>query len=374
MCRARARVCRSVVTSPASPAAAATVPAGFADSAVASFSRPTAVEWLPDSRIVVLEQDGRVRVGGSGRRLHDCDRHRRVRRYERRARSARVHPRPGVPEQRVRLRVLHARGSRPSGRLRQPGEPVHAESVRPIDPASEVVLLDNISSRGGNHNGGNVEIGSDGFLYVSVGDAGVDPRGDAGVNDAAQDLSLFNGKILRITLDGHPAPGNPLTGPDAAPVRDARHLGAADHAVPGDLRLGTAQPVPVRIRPQRRERPVLHQRRRAEHARGGRPRRRSAPTTAGRSARASCARGLDPAVRPADRGFRLHAAAHRLRPRATARSSRAARSSPTGSGRRRTTAPTSSATAGPATSGSGSPTGRSTTRRRSPRVPPGSAT
>src|SRR4029453_1275852 len=86
-----------------------------------------------------------------------------------------------------------------------------------IDPASEVVLLDNISSRGGNHNGGNVEIGSDGFLYVSVGDAGVDPRGDPGVNDAAQDLSLFNGKILRITLDGHPAPGNPLTGPNSAP-------------------------------------------------------------------------------------------------------------------------------------------------------------
>jgi hypothetical protein len=86
-----------------------------------------------------------------------------------------------------------------------------------IDPASEVILLDNISSRGGNHNGGNVEVGSDGFLYVSVGDAGVDPRGDAGVNDAAQDLSLLNGKILRITLDGRPAPGNPLTGPSSAP-------------------------------------------------------------------------------------------------------------------------------------------------------------
>ena len=46
---------------------------------------------------------------------------------------------------------------------------------------------------------------------------------------------------------------------------------------------------------------------------------------------------------------------------ASARSSRAARSSRTGSGRRRTTAPTSSAMPAPATSGSGSPTDRSTT-------------
>src|SRR3954468_24378277 len=43
---------------------AASVPPGFADSAVAAFSRPTAIDVLPDSRIVVLEQDGRVRVGG----------------------------------------------------------------------------------------------------------------------------------------------------------------------------------------------------------------------------------------------------------------------------------------------------------------------
>ena len=86
-----------------------------------------------------------------------------------------------------------------------------------IDPASELVLLDNISARNKNHNGGNVEIGSDGFLYVSVGDAGTDPRGGSGTNFAAQDLSLLNGKILRITLDGQPAPGNPFTGPGSAP-------------------------------------------------------------------------------------------------------------------------------------------------------------
>jgi glucose/arabinose dehydrogenase len=85
-----------------------------------------------------------------------------------------------------------------------------------LDVASEVVLIDGISSVNGNHNGGDLDVGSDGYLYVGVGDAGRDPRGDsgsAGDNDAAQDLSLLNGKILRLTLDGAPAPGNPIGGP-----------------------------------------------------------------------------------------------------------------------------------------------------------------
>src|SRR5690606_28470352 len=79
-----------------------------------------------------------------------------------------------------------------------------------VDPASELVLLDNISSVNGNHNGGDLEFGADGYLYVAVGDAGRDPRGDsggAGRNDAAQDLSLLNGKVLRVTTSGAPAPG-----------------------------------------------------------------------------------------------------------------------------------------------------------------------
>ena len=88
-----------------------------------------------------------------------------------------------------------------------------------IIPSSEQVLIDNISSVGGNHNAGDIEIGNDGYLYIATGDAGSDPRGNSGgggSNDAAQDLSLLNGKILRITRDGFPAPGNPISGPGTA--------------------------------------------------------------------------------------------------------------------------------------------------------------
>lgn len=79
-----------------------------------------------------------------------------------------------------------------------------------IDPASELVLLDNINVPAGNHNGGDLHIGNDGDLYVSIGDGGTNPRGGGGT--AAQDLSLLNGKILRITTTGGVPADNPFVG------------------------------------------------------------------------------------------------------------------------------------------------------------------
>jgi glucose/arabinose dehydrogenase len=67
----------------------------------------------------------------------------------------------------------------------------------------------------GTKTGGRIAIGKDGFLYVTIGD-----RDNAGTRPwpVAQYLDTHLGKVIRITKDGAPAPGNPFAGqPGALP-------------------------------------------------------------------------------------------------------------------------------------------------------------
>jgi glucose/arabinose dehydrogenase len=204
------------------PAVVGAAPAGFTDVVVSDVSTLTTVEALPDGRVVVLEKNGRLL------RIDD----------------------QAVSTQVVTLNTFDVCSGSERGLLGFALDPSYVSSGRVyvyrtvasnepggchnrvsaftmnedgLDPATEQILVDRISSVNGNHNGGDIEIGNDGFLYIAVGDAGRDPRGDsgsAGNNDAGQDRSLLNGKILRVDrFTGFAAPGNPFTGAGTADCR-----------------------------------------------------------------------------------------------------------------------------------------------------------
>jgi glucose/arabinose dehydrogenase len=80
------------------------------------------------------------------------------------------------------------------------------------------------------HDGGRLVFGPDGYLYAST--------GETGDGDLAQDRQSLGGKILRITADGAPAPGNP--DPDS-PVWTWGHRNVQGLAFDADGRLWASE-------------------------------------------------------------------------------------------------------------------------------------
>lgn len=66
---------------------------------------------------------------------------------------------------------------------------------------------------GGAHSGGRLRFGADGALWIAT--------GDIRTGRVPQDLQSLGGKVLRVTRDGAPAPGNPTTFPRPADPRIA---------------------------------------------------------------------------------------------------------------------------------------------------------
>ncbi len=108
--------------------------------------------------------------------------------------------------------VNYTRGSDPGDTVVErysvsAGDPNEAD-----DTSGQIILV--VDQDSGNHNGGNILFGPDGFLYVGMGDGG----GGGDSLNRAQTTNTLLGKMLRIDVDGDDFPGDPN----------------ANYAVPGD--------------------------------------------------------------------------------------------------------------------------------------------
>ena len=96
--------------------------------------------------------------------------------------------------------------------LRSEADPLRADPV-------EVRKIVSEPDSEGNHNGGMLEFGPDGYLYLSIGDEG-GANDRHGIIGNGQDPATLFGSILRLDVDGEPpyaAPGNPFDGVTGRP-------------------------------------------------------------------------------------------------------------------------------------------------------------
>jgi len=182
------------------PAHAATVPAGFSDSVVASgLSSPTSMEIAPDGRIFVCQQGGALRVIKNGSLLATPFLTVSVNSSGERGLLG-VAFDPDFANNRF-LYVYYTTS----------GTPIHnrvsrftASSVNPdvVQAGSELVLVDLENLSATNHNGGAIRFGADGKLYIAA--------GENAVGSNSQSLNNRLGKVLRINSDGSIPSDNPF--------------------------------------------------------------------------------------------------------------------------------------------------------------------
>ena len=103
------------------------------------------------------------------------------------------------------------------------------ERAGKLEPGPSEVIFKGIP-KAATHNGGRIRFGPDGYLYVGTGDS--QRRGQP------QDVNALGGKILRITPEGQPAPGNPF--PDN-PVYSLGHRNVQGLAWDGAGRLWASE-------------------------------------------------------------------------------------------------------------------------------------
>jgi glucose/arabinose dehydrogenase len=195
---------------------------------------PWGLEFLPDGRLLVSERIGRLRVlGAQGQVVADL---------------------AGLPAIEVRgqgglLDVALDPDFSANGRIyfsfseADPGNPsLNGTAVARAVLNLQTMALEQVATiwrqqpkvNSDAHFGSRLAFDSQGYLFVTLGE-----RSLASERGFAQDLSRHHGKVVRITTDGAPAPGNPAWGAGAlADIWSLGHRnaqGAAIHPLTGEL-------------------------------------------------------------------------------------------------------------------------------------------
>jgi glucose/arabinose dehydrogenase len=161
---------------------------------------PWGLAFLPDGGMLVTERGGRLRLVENGK--------------------LRAEPVEGVPEvharrqgglldvaldpafqenRRIYLSYSHAEGGRTTTRVMRARLAPEGLSEQTVIFSAEPMV------RSSAHFGSRLAFASDGTLYITVGDRFSERQ-------EAQELDSHLGKVVRITTDGKPAPGNPFLG------------------------------------------------------------------------------------------------------------------------------------------------------------------
>jgi glucose/arabinose dehydrogenase len=175
---------------------AALLPPGFTDTTVVKglTKFTTAMQFAPDGRLFVAQQNGQVRVIDHGQLLATpfltVNTHTFL---EFGLEGFTLDPNFESNGYVYVYYTVYGTG-RPHERISR----FTASAANPdvADPSSEAIILDNIPTGDGLHQGGAMHFGPDGMLYIGIGDTNVKPR--------AQSLHSLAGKILRLDVANYP--------------------------------------------------------------------------------------------------------------------------------------------------------------------------
>lgn len=176
------------------------VPDDFELSTVASeLVEPTAIAFAPDGRLLVAEKGGRIRIVDNGMPLREP-----LAELEVYAISESGLLGLAVDPDFHVNRFLYAFATVSASEQR-----IVRIEERDGQAADVRVLVDNLPTTGGHHNGGCLRVGPDRHLYFSI--------GDTGRPELSRRLTSLAGKISRVRLDGTVPEDNPFTTPTGAP-------------------------------------------------------------------------------------------------------------------------------------------------------------